>query len=109
MTDPVKVTPEQAAAILEAEHPVIYDTRPANLFATGHIPGAVNVPLDDLNADTAKKVSDDPDKPILAYCNTGQHSSKAVQELKALGYTNIYDLDGGLAAYHGEMGDLTTD
>ncbi len=41
----------------------------------------------------------DKDAPILVYCRTGRMSSSAVDQLKALGYTNLYHLNGGMKAW----------
>lgn len=42
---------------------------------------------------------DDKNAPILVYCRTGRMSTSAVQQLKILGYKNIYHLDGGMKAW----------
>ncbi len=41
----------------------------------------------------------DKSTPILVYCRTGRMSSSAVDQLKALGYTNLYHLNGGMKAW----------
>jgi rhodanese-related sulfurtransferase len=45
------------------------------------------------------KLPTDKDTPILVYCRSGSMSEKASKEIAALGYTNVYDLDGGTNAY----------
>lgn len=41
----------------------------------------------------------DKSAPILVYCRSGRMSTSAVEQLRALGYTNIYHLDGGMNAW----------
>jgi len=41
----------------------------------------------------------DKDAPIFVYCRTGRMSTSAVEQLKQLGYTNLYHLEGGMRAY----------
>jgi rhodanese-related sulfurtransferase len=43
------------------------------------------------------QLPEDKDTPILVYCRTGRMSLTAIDQLKALGYTNLYHLDGGMA------------
>lgn len=45
------------------------------------------------------RLPQDKDAPILVYCRTGRMSTSAVEQLKTLGYTNIYHLEGGMRAY----------
>ncbi len=41
----------------------------------------------------------DKKQPLLVYCRSGRMSTSAVEQLKALGYANIYHLEGGMRAY----------
>ncbi len=41
----------------------------------------------------------DKNTPILVYCRTGRMSTSAVEQLKTLGYTNLYHLNGGMKAW----------
>ncbi len=70
---------------------LLVDVRTADEFATGHIHGAVNIPLDILET-RLNEVS--PTEPVVVYCHSGNRSSKAVQILANAGYSQIYDLGG---------------
>jgi rhodanese-related sulfurtransferase len=64
---------------------LVIDVRSAQEFATGHIPGAVNIPIDDL----AKKLEEmkvTKDTTLVTMCEHGGRSSRAALELRKLGY-----------------------
>ncbi len=48
----------------------------------------------------------DKNTPILAYCRSGRMSLAAIEQLKALGYTNLYNLKGGMIAWGAEGFEL---
>ena len=70
---------------------VIIDVRTAQEFASGYIDGAINIPVDNISSIDYEK-----DTVIILYCASGMRSSNAAKALIDLGYTNIYNLDGGL-------------
>ncbi len=66
------------------------DVRTPEEYAAGHVPGAVNVPYDQM----ARRYAElgPPGTPLLLYCHSGRRSGIAVQVLKDKGYTRLYDL-----------------
>jgi rhodanese-related sulfurtransferase len=74
---------------------LLIDVRTPEEFASGHIDGAVNIPVDSLQ-NRLNEVPDD--QPIVVYCRSGNRSATASQILAQAGYTHIYDL-GGLNAW----------
>jgi rhodanese-related sulfurtransferase len=73
-----------------AEH-LLIDVRTPEEFASGHIEGAVNIPVEAL----ASRLSEVPSgQPIVVYCRSGNRSATASQILADAGYTSIYDLGG---------------
>jgi phage shock protein E len=84
------LAPEQARARLEAGA-VLVDVRTPEEFADKHLPGAVNIPLDRVRSDITKHV---PDKStvVLLHCRTGRRSGNAEKELRAMGYTNAFNI-----------------
>ena len=103
MADPVKVTPEQADEILEVEHPVVLDVRPEGMYDEGHLPGAINLPWDQIDKERAAKIASETDAPIMVYCQTGMHSAIAGKKLSDMGYTKVYDMEGGLQNHKGPL------
>jgi rhodanese-related sulfurtransferase len=77
---------------------VVLDVRRTVEFTSGHIAGAI---LIDWNgADFAQKVSAlDKSKTYLVYCAVGGRSSRACEKMSSLGFTNIYNLEGGITAW----------
>ncbi len=74
---------------------LLVDVRTADEFATGHIHGAVNIPLDTLET----QLNGIPQtQPVVLYCHSGNRSGKAAQLLSNAGYKQIYDL-GGINAW----------
>ena len=77
---------------------VIIDVRTVEEFNREHIPNAVNIPLDDIET-----VGYDKATTLIIYCQTGIRSKEAVQKLVNLGYTSLYNLDGGLLNWGGSL------
>lgn len=64
-----------------------------------HIPGTdAFIPYNDLNS-RLDELPENKDTPIAIYCRSGSMSRTASQELVDLGYTQVYDLIGGINAY----------
>jgi rhodanese-related sulfurtransferase len=69
----------------DTNDPVIISVRGASDYAAGHVPGAVNIPLADLDdIDTLELL--DPDADIVVYCYTGHTGGQAATLLNMLGY-----------------------
>ena len=77
------------------------DVRTPAEFAEGHIQGAINLPLDDLEGLIATQAPDLTDT-IMVYCRSGNRSATAAKLLKQLNYSIVFDL-GGINAYQGEF------
>ncbi|MBC7442621.1 MAG: pyridine nucleotide-disulfide oxidoreductase family protein [Ramlibacter sp.] len=79
---------ELAAA--RAAGAVLVDVRTAGEFAAGNIPGAINVPLDDLR----DRLAELPDAPLIVHCQVGQRGHTAARILAQNGM-DVQNLDGG--------------
>jgi len=79
-------------------HAVVLDVRTEKEFASGHIPGAVNI---DVNSpDFDQKVSKlDKSKTYLVHCAAGVRSVKACNKLAPLEFEHLYNLEGGFNAW----------
>ena len=76
---------------------VLLDVREDDEFRSGHIPGALNIPLSRIDTITIPK-----DKPLYVYCLRGARSKRAVNALKRMGYANVRSI-GGIATYKGRI------
>ncbi|HET9594358.1 MAG TPA: rhodanese-like domain-containing protein [Anaeromyxobacteraceae bacterium] len=68
----------------------VVDVRTPEEFAEGHVPGAVNIPYDQIAARAAE--IGPPATPVLLYCRSGRRSGIAAQALAAKSFTAIYDM-----------------
>jgi phage shock protein E len=84
-----RTTGEEAREILEKGGRLV-DVRTPREFASGHLPGAVNLPVDDL-VNRLREVGP-KDTPVVVYCASGNRSAQAASLLRAQGYTSIADL-----------------
>lgn len=73
----------------------LIDVRSAEDFAAGHVPGAVNVPFDDVLADPARSYGDGP---VHVVCQSGKRSFKAASEMNAAGVPAV-SVAGGTSAW----------
>ena len=76
----------------------IIDVREPEEFAAGHIEGAINMPLHELLTHM-RELPESKTAPILVYCHTQKRATHALVVLRELGYTNVWNLEGGWAAY----------
>ena len=91
------IEPQEAVKLINNDA-VIIDLRSAEAFARGHIVHARNIPFDELSArsDALEKYRA---KSIVAVCDAGMTSGKAVQMLRKAGINDVYGLRGGIAAW----------
>ncbi|KJS06929.1 MAG: hypothetical protein VR73_09570 [Gammaproteobacteria bacterium BRH_c0] len=101
-----------AAAVLMLASPfaaagdtVLIDVRTPEEFATGHLPGALNMPYEDIVRLTAE-AGIGRDTPLALYCRSGRRSGIATSELLANGFTQIENL-GGYEALAKDRGSCT--
>lgn len=79
--------------------PVVIDVRTPEEYATGHIPGALNIPFDEV----AARISEvDAPHGVALYCMVGPRARKGESALLGAGYTSVFHLEGGLAAWQAE-------
>ncbi len=86
----------------QARHPdhlFVLDVRTPAEYAEGHVPGAVNVPHDQV----ASRLAEIPkDKDVVLYCRSGRRAGLAADVLAAHGYTRLSHLEGDMEAWIGK-------
>ena len=78
------ISERQAKKLMEAGA-VVLDVRSPAEYAQGHIPRAINLPLDEITR--AGAIVPDRDQPIVLYCSAGVRSARAAAVLTAGGWT----------------------
>jgi phage shock protein E len=74
---------------------VILDVRTADEFAQGHVPGAINIPHDQL-ASRVAELKDSKRKDIVLYCRSGRRAGLAAETLQANGFEKLLHLEGDI-------------
>ena len=89
-----QITQEEAKEMMDSQEVIILDVREQVEYDSGHIPGAVLLPVGTIDEDTAAEVIPGKDSTVLVYCRSGNRSKTASSTLAELGYTNIYEFGG---------------
>ena len=89
-----QITQEEAKEMMDTQEVIVLDVREQNEYDSGHIPGAVLLPVGTIDEDTAAAVIPEQDSTVLVYCRSGNRSKTASSALAELGYTNIYEFGG---------------
>lgn len=92
------LNPAQAVQLMNREKAAVIDVCTADEFASGHVVGAKNIPLTELEAKLTGTVKNKA-TPVILVCASGMRSSRAVAIAKKLGYQNSHSLAGGMGAW----------
>ncbi len=93
-TPALTIEVESAYDMIEDGGPFVVDVREFDEFRGGHIPEAVNMPLQEMS-DYAAHLPEDREKPILVVCETGTRSLSGALFLTSLGYRDVRSITGG--------------
>ena len=91
------VEPAAAVALINNDG-VVIDLRSNDAFSRGHIVNAKNIPHDEMDANL-DKIEKFKNKPIVAVCDAGMTSTRAVASLRNAGFVSAYGLKGGMNAW----------
>ena len=80
---------------------IILDVRTDEEYKEGHIPDAVNVPVETIGSDLPSELPN-IDQLIMVYCRSGNRSKQASEKLVSLGYINIVEF-GGIKDWTGDI------
>ena len=89
------VTATEAVMLMSRSKPLILDVRDATEFAAGHIQGAKNIPLAELES-RLKEIEKFKDKSVLVHCQRGMRAKSACSILRAQQFSQLHNLQGGL-------------
>ena len=95
----IPLVTQDALLARQAKHDptlLVLDVRSPEEFAQGHVPGAVNIPQDQV----ASRLAEVPkDKDVVMYCRSGRRTALAAEVLSANGYTRLSHLEGDMNAW----------
>ena len=81
---------------------ILLDVRRSDEFASGHIPGAINVSNEEIQAGKIDSLIEYKDEIIYVYCRSGNRSKQASAKLAEAGFEKIVEI-GGILDYQGEL------
>jgi rhodanese-related sulfurtransferase len=91
----------QATQMINQGKTVVVDIRAPEEFAAGHLRDAKNLPVKEL-PQRAGELDKNKEKNVIIVSRNGMDASKAVRSLNKAGFTNVYCLDGGIAAWQAQ-------
>ena len=98
-----QVSAVQLPQLINQENAVVVDVCPAEEFRKGHIPAAINIPVDQIKEQLGQlEKFRKKDRPIVLSCRSGQRASRAATVLRKNEFERVYTLSGGLAAWEKE-------
>ena len=92
------LSPAGAVNLINRERAVVVDVSESAEFAAGHVVGAKNIPLGQLEEKLAAAVKNKT-VPLILVCPTGARSGRALAIAQKLGYQQAQSLGGGLRAW----------
>ena len=82
---------------------IILDVRTPEEFSEGYITNATNLNIYDANTFMSKIQSYNKENNYYLYCKSGARSAQACQIMGQLGFSNVYNLTGGITNWKGEI------
>jgi rhodanese-related sulfurtransferase len=92
------VDPAGLTALINRQDALLVDVSASGEFEKGHIAGAKNVQLSQFDADN-KVLAKVRELPVALVCRSGTSSAEAARKLAKAGFSQVFWLDGGLAAW----------
>jgi rhodanese-related sulfurtransferase len=96
MTSSANISAQELAVTLSAGACQLIDVREPVEYAESHLPQAKLVSLGTLEARAGEM---DKSAPVVVMCHAGKRGATAAEKLKALGFTNVRNLEGGILAW----------
>ena len=93
--DSNEISYKRLESLLKENYVFLIDVRSSREFEEGHLNGAINVPVYNIE-DKINDLVKDKQSTIILYCSTGSRSAKAKNILDKKGYENVYNLKDGI-------------
>ncbi len=80
---------------------ILIDARYEQMFKDGHIPGAISIPADKVNAESLAEHTEDMNRKLIFYCADTTCPASRIGAAKAIGagYKYVYEFPGGIAEW----------
>ncbi len=82
----------------DADAPLVVDVRTPGEYQRGHVPGAINIPYQQVGA-RLSELGEINARDVVLYCEVGPRAQRAEASLRAAGFERLYLLDGSMAAW----------
>ena len=82
----------------DADAPLVLDVRTTGEYQRGHVPGAVNIPYQQIGA-RLSELGEANGRDIVVYCEAGPRAQRAEGTLRAAGFERLYHLEGDMSAW----------
>ena len=92
------VSPTMAVTLMNDDSTVVVDVREPSEYAEGHIENSRQIPLDKIE-ERIYDLESNKNVPIIVTCQSGTRSPLACRKLTGLGFTQVYELLGGIQAW----------
>jgi rhodanese-related sulfurtransferase len=100
-----KVDPVEFSEMISQPDVIILDVRTPEEFNAGHIANAININLE--GSDFSSEVSKlDKNATVAVYCRSGNRSGVATEQMAELGFTDMYDMQGGIVDWEAAGGPV---
>jgi rhodanese-related sulfurtransferase len=100
-----KVDPVEFSEMISQPDVIILDVRTPEEFNAGHIANAININLE--GSDFSSEVSKlDKNATVAVYCRSGNRSGVATEQMAELGFTDMYDMQGGIVDWEDAGGPV---
>ena len=101
--DVATISPDELLVELKSkqEKVVVLDVRSQQEYDSGHVPGALHIPYDELAGRVDEVKAQEADK-VVVYCEAGGRAGKAEATLQEAGFENVYDLEGHMRAWRAD-------
>jgi rhodanese-related sulfurtransferase len=96
----VDVSVDEALRLWQNKEAILIDVRTPGEYREGHIPGVVNIPLNELENRLAEVPKD---KKVVIICRTGNRSAQGTKLLRSKGFDNVFNSTGGMSTWKGPV------
>ncbi len=103
-----RLSPIEAVQLINHEDALVLDVRESSEYEQGHILDSQHIPLASLSKHL-KKLDKHKSKHVIVSCQSGARSLQACHTLKRNEFLNVYNLKGGVLAWHNAQLPLTTE